>query len=99
MGCPPERISRQRGQASVDDAERGPDRAAPRVADGRHHARLCGVFDGSLPRRDWEAMFSLEGCRITGDELRIVIESEVTRPMNDPRELGVALRYIVLDPM
>jgi hypothetical protein len=65
----------------------------------RVSANECGVFDGSLPHRDWEATFSLEGCRITGDELRIVIESEVTRPLNDPRELGVALRYIVLDPM
>jgi hypothetical protein len=65
----------------------------------RVSANECGVFDGSLPRRNWEATFSLAGCRITGDELRIVIESEVARPPNDPRDLGVALRYLMLDPM
>ena len=57
----------------------------------------CPLFEGPLPHQDWIARFSLAPCRVSGEQLEIRIESDVLRPPNDRRELGVAIRSILLD--
>jgi arylsulfatase A-like enzyme len=57
----------------------------------------CVLFDGRVPTPDWETTFDLGRCRLAGDTLDIELESDVVRPPRDSRQLGVALRSIVLD--
>jgi hypothetical protein len=59
-------------------------------------ANGCRLFDGRLPQHEWETMLSLAGCRKIDDELKLSIESDVIRPPKDRRELGVAVRHVVL---
>jgi hypothetical protein len=54
----------------------------------------CTLFEAPLPRRDWIATFSVRGCDLTPNRLELVIKSDVMRPRNDTRELGVAVRSI-----
>ena len=69
----------------------------------RPHHRLriaasdCVLFEGPVPTPEWEATFGLERCWIAGNTLNILLESEVVRPPRDSRNLGIALRSIVLD--
>jgi hypothetical protein len=57
----------------------------------------CLLFRGAVPHRDWEVTLPLEGCRIEGSHLELAIESEVVRLPTDRRDLGVAVRDVLIE--
>jgi hypothetical protein len=63
----------------------------------RISANGCPLFDGVIPRNEWDATLSLERCTITGEELTVAIEADAIRPPRDRRELAVAMRSIRVD--
>jgi hypothetical protein len=60
----------------------------------RISANGCTLFDGVVPRSEWNASLSLGRCTITGEELTVAIEADAVRPPRDKRELAVAVRSI-----
>jgi hypothetical protein len=63
----------------------------------RISANGCTLFEGAVPRSEWDATLSLERCTITGAELTVTIDADAVRPPRDRRELAVAMRSISVD--
>jgi hypothetical protein len=60
-------------------------------------ANECPLFEGVPPRTEWSVVFSLETCRVAGDQLTITVEAEPMRPPGEKRDLAVAVRSIRLE--
>jgi Sulfatase len=61
-------------------------------------ANGCAVYDGVVPRNEWEVTLPLATCEVKGDELTIALETDAERPRSgrERRILGVAVRHITL---
>jgi hypothetical protein len=61
-------------------------------------ANECTVYDGVVPREEWETTLPLGACRLAGDQLTIRLVTAVpARPGERPsRTHGVAVRYLQL---
>jgi hypothetical protein len=62
-------------------------------------ANGCTLYEGVVPKPEWEATLPLTACDLTGDALTLGLRTNATRPRNrtDPRRLGVAVRHVVLE--
>ena len=58
----------------------------------------CALYEGVVPKPEWEATLPLTACDLTGDQLTVVLASKATRPRDrsDARRLGVAVRHVIL---
>jgi hypothetical protein len=97
-----------RTKASLTVPLRGRTPAAVRVKIARPvepEARLritangCAIYDGLVPRREWEATLPFGACDLTGDELTLGLTTTATRRRQgrDTRSLGMAVRSITLE--
>jgi hypothetical protein len=61
-------------------------------------ANGCAIYEGVVPRNEWEVTLPLAACEVQGDELTIALETDATRPGSgrERRILGVAVRDITL---
>jgi hypothetical protein len=58
----------------------------------------CTLYEGVVPRPEWEATLPLTPCDLGGETLTVRLATNATRPRDrtDPRRLGVAVRHIIL---
>ena len=61
-------------------------------------ANGCTLYEGPVPRQEWEETFPLAACRITGNEISITLASDTARAPRggDRRRLGVAVRSLTV---
>jgi hypothetical protein len=61
-------------------------------------ANGCTIYEGVVPRNEWEVTLPLDACEVHADDLTIVLETDATRPRSgrERRILGVAVRHITL---
>jgi hypothetical protein len=61
-------------------------------------ANGCTLYEGVVPKPEWEATLPLTACDVAGDTLTIGLATNATRPKDraDPRRLGVAVRHVIL---
>ena len=62
-------------------------------------ANGCRLFDGVVPRHDWQERFSLDRCEIPSSALRVALTSVSPRRGSraDRRMLGIAVREVILE--
>ena len=58
----------------------------------------CALYEGVVPKPEWEATLPLTACHLTGDQLTLGFATNATRPKDrsDARRLGVAVRHVIL---
>jgi hypothetical protein len=73
-------------------------RASVPTAKLRVTANGCAIYEGVVPRNEWEVTLPLAACEVHGDELTIALETDAARPGSgrERRILGVAVRDITL---
>jgi hypothetical protein len=61
-------------------------------------ANGCTLYEGVVPKPDWETTLPLAACHVAGDTLTVGLATNATRPKDrsDPRRLGVAVRHVIL---
>jgi hypothetical protein len=61
-------------------------------------ANGCTLYEGAVPKPEWEATLPLAACHVAGDTLTVGLATNATRPKDrsDPRRLGVAVRHVIL---
>ena len=61
-------------------------------------ANGCTLYEGVVPKPEWEATLPLTACHVAGDTLTVGLATNATRPKDrrDPRRLGVAVRHVIL---